>query len=253
MRFYDFPDVYDLFFTEQFHADCLKFFKELFAKKKYKDFLDCSVGTGQMAIPLAQIGYSVTGTDINAKMIKKATQNFARNKLFANLSVCDFAELKSKLKTEFDVVMCSGNSLGHAPNEQILNVIRSMDAVVRPGGMLYIDSKNWDNILNKKQRFYLFNPIIRDRGRVNYIQVWDYRKNGSIVFNYLIFEEVDNKIVSKRQFYEIYHPFNLKLITDYLAELNYTNINICKLGDTSVTDIDKIDWYALTAEKPISV
>jgi SAM-dependent methyltransferase len=251
MRFYDFPDAYDLFFSNTFYDDCLKFYKELFAKKKYKDVLDCSVGTGQMAIPLAQMGYNVTGTDINKRMIKQAKQNFARNRQIATLDVCDFMSLKSKFKTEFDVVLNTGNSLGHIKNDELGIAIKSMDSVLRPGGMLYIDSRNWDNILKRKQRYYLFNPIIRDRGRINYIQVWDYKRNGSIFFNYLIFEELDNKIISKRQFYEIYYPFTLQQLLEELVKLNYHNVKICKLGDASQTNFDKIEWYTVVAEKPI--
>lgn len=251
MRFYDFPDAYDLFFSEKFHDECIKFYKEILGKKKFKDVLDCSVGTGQMLMPLAKMGFNVTGTDINPNMIKKAGFNFAKNNLIATLNVCDFRSIKEKVRREFDCVMCTGNSIAHVKNEDITSVINSMDSVLRPGGMLYIDSKNWDNILQRKQRFYLFNPLIRDRGRVNYIQVWDYQKDSSILFNYLIFEEIENKIVSKRQFYEIYYPFSINLILNYLKELNYQNITICKLGDYNQQDIEKIDWYSIIAEKPI--
>lgn len=251
MRFYDFPDAYDLFFTDNFQNDCVAFYKDIFGKKKYKDMFDCSVGTGQMLIPLAKMGYNTAGSDVNINMIKKANQNFASKNLISNLSVCDFRYLKEKIKREFDCVLCTGNSLGHIKNEDIQTVINSMDSILRPGGMIYIDSKNWNNILQRKQRFYLFNPLIRDRGRVNYVQVWDYAKDGSVLFNYLIFEEVDNKIVSKRQFYEIYYPFDIALVVSQLEALNYQNIHICKLGDYAYTNLEKIDWYAITAEKPI--
>ena len=254
MRFYDFPDAYDLFYTEQYHEDCEKFYKEIFGKKKYKDMLDCAVGTGQMLIPLAQLGYTVTGTDINNKMIRRAGVNFAKFKLFANLNVSDFRNLKDNVKQQYDCVLCTGNSIGHVKNEDLPSVIQSMDSLIRPGGMFYMDSKNWENILKTKKRFYLYNPIVRDRGRVNYVQVWDYIKNEdevAIMFNYLITEELDNKIISKRQFYEVYFPFTIDMIKEQLTALNYKNINVCKLGDATVKDIDNIDWYALTAEKPI--
>jgi len=251
MRFYDFPEACDLFYTDQFFNDCIQFYKEIFGKKKYKDILDCAVGTGQMLIPLANMGYNVTGTDINQNMIKKATYNFAQNKLLGTFHVCDFRNLRDKIRGEFDCVLCTGNSIGHVKNEDITTVIQSMDSVLRPGGMLYLDSKNWENILLRKQRFYLFNPLIRDRGRVNYVQIWDYNSDGSILFNYLIFEEIENKIVSKRQFYEFYYPFSINIILDYLAELNYKDIVVCKLGDMNQKDLNKIDWYSIIAEKPI--
>jgi len=251
MRFYDFPDAYDLFFSSQFQQDCINFYKELLGIKKYKDFMDVAVGTGQMLMPLAKMGYSVAGMDINPAMIKRAGLNFAKQKIIANLSVGDFRKIPERIKRQFDCVLCTGNSLGHVRNDEIEGVIRGMDSILLPGGMIYVDSKNWENMQKRMQRFYLFNPIIRERGRINYIQVWDWHRDGSILFNYLIFEEIENKIISKRQFYERYYPFSKDLIINTLKDLKYNNINLCKIGEASMKDIDKIEWYAITAEKPI--
>ncbi|HPM01167.1 MAG TPA: class I SAM-dependent methyltransferase [Candidatus Cloacimonadota bacterium] len=251
MRFYDFPEVYDLFYSEAFESECLTFYKSLFSKKKFQEIFDCAVGTGKMLLPMARLGYSCTGSDINPNMIRKAKTNFAKENLIAQFVLSDYKELNKNIKRDFDCVMCTGNSLAHSKNDELKNVIFQMDKMLRPGGTLYIDSRNWDNILKRKQRFYLFNPVIRDKGRVNYVQVWDYNKNGSITFNYLVFEEVDNKIVSKRQFYEIYYPFNYELLKQILEGMSYQNIKVCKLGDSGQTDLEKIDWYAVTAEKPI--
>jgi hypothetical protein len=67
----------------------------------------------------------------------------------------------------------------------------------------------------------------------------------------LITEEVENKIVSKRQFYEVYYPFSINLVQDILKEMGYKNVMVCKLGDMSQKDLTKIEWYTITAEKPI--
>ncbi len=249
MRFYDFPDAYDLFFNEDFEKDCMSFYKDLFAKKGIKDVFDCTVGTGKMTIPLAKLGYNVTGTDINRYMIKKAKQNFAKAEIMANLSECNILELSTKMKRQFDCVLSTGNSLGHLNGEELVTAIQQMDALVKPGGYLYIDSKNWDLVIQRQQRFYLFNPIVRDKGRVNYIQVWDYNKDDSITFNFLMFEEIDNKIVTKRQFYEMYYPFKTEVLIHILEQLNYENISFCKLGNTAETEMENIDWYAMIAEK----
>ncbi|HPK41092.1 MAG TPA: class I SAM-dependent methyltransferase [Candidatus Cloacimonadota bacterium] len=251
MKYYDFPDLYDLFYSEAFEDECLSFYKSIFAKKKFQDILDCSVGTGKMLLPMAKLGYSCTGSDINQNMIRKAKINFAKENLIAQFILSDYKELSKNMKRDFDCVMCTGNSLAHTKNEDLENTIKQMDSVLRPGGTLYIDSRNWDNILKRQQRFYLFNPIIRDKGRVNYVQVWDYNKSGSITFNYLIFEEIDNKIASKRQFYEIYYPFTFETIKGIIEGLNYQNFKVSKLGNQNETELEKIEWYAITAEKPI--
>ncbi len=250
MLLYDFPDAYDLFYNESFQQSTRDFYSKFLLKKNLREVLDCTAGSGQMTIPLAQMGYSVTASDINRNMIRKARLNFVKLDLMANFVTSDILELEEKVKRTFDCVMSTGNSLAHVKNDQLEDAVRQMDSVLKPGGMLYIDSRNWDLILERRQRFYLFNPLIRDRGRVNFVQVWDYNTDGSMVFNFLVFEEIENKIVSKRQFYVIYYPFTVERLREILVSMNYRNIHFFKLGDPSVTDLSQIDWFAVTAEKP---
>ncbi|MCD4651137.1 MAG: class I SAM-dependent methyltransferase [Candidatus Cloacimonetes bacterium] len=250
MLYYDFPEAYDLFFSNEFTGATLDFYKKIFSGTRIKDVLDCTAGTGQMTKPLVKLGFSVTLSDINRKMIRKARQNFAKEELEANFSISDILKLKMNIKREFDCVMATGNSLAHIKNEQLPEALNQMDALLRPGGMLYLDSRNWDKILERQQRFYLFNPIVREKGRINYLQVWDYNRDGSMTHNFLISEEIENKIVSKRQFYVIYYPFENACLPALLTDMNYENIRIFKLGDPSVKDMDEIDWYTIVANKP---
>lgn len=250
MLYYDFPEAYDLFYTEDFQIATESFFSQIFDRKRIQTVYDCTAGTGQMTIPLAKLGFTVTAGDINNNMLRRCKFNFAVANHSAQFVQSDMLELKKKIKREYDCVLCTGNSLAHVRNHQIKSALKQMDAILKPGGTLYIDSRNWDAILERKQRFYLFNPIIRDKGRVNYVQVWDYLKDGSMVFNFLIFEELENKIVSKRQFYVIQYPFKTQYLMDALNAMKYQKINLMKLGDPSVHDPEKIDWYAITAEKP---
>ncbi len=253
MYFYDFPDAYDLMYTPDFREASSGFFKELFRKHDILDVMDCTVGTGQLAIPMARLGYNVTGCDINSSMLRRARSNFNAENLQAKLFQADMLKMSAKTgKEQFDCVMCSGNSLGLIEKNKINNALDEMDKVLRPGGVMYIDSRNWEVIQKRQQRFYLFNPIIRDKGRINYLYIWDYNKNGSITYNILFIEELENKIVSKRQFFCIYHPFKIKLVLDFFEERGYTDVQLCKLGDVNNQEIKEIDWYAITAVKPFS-
>ncbi len=251
MLYYDVPDAYDMFYTKGFRDETRLFYHKLFGHKRIREALDCSAGSGQMTMQLSELGFSVTACDVNRHMLKKAKQNFLERNLIADFVNCDFRNLKKSIKAEFDLVMSTGNSIGHVKNEEIETVIEQMDSVLKPGGTIYIDSRNWDLIMKRKQRFYLFNPIVRDKGRVNHVQVWDYNKDGSMIFNFLIFEEIENRIVSKRQFYVHYYPFSYTQIIEKLESMNYQHIRICKLGNIDETDIENIDWYTITAEKSI--
>ncbi len=250
MLLYDFPDAYDLFYDASFQTSTRDFYSRFMLKKNIHDVLDCTCGSGQMTMPLAKLGFNVTASDVNRNMMRKARLNFVQNDLMANFVTSDILELETRVKRTFDCVMSTGNSLAHVKNDQLESAIRQMDSVLKPGGTLYIDSRNWDLILERQQRFYLFNPLIRDRGRVNFVQVWDYNPDGSMVFNFLLFEEIENKIVSKRQFYTLYYPFKSEDLRLILEAMGYHSIKFFKLGDPGSNDLSQIDWYAVTAEKP---
>jgi len=250
MLFYDFPDAYDLFYTDDFREHSQEFYKNIFGNHRIKDVLDCAVGTGQLSLPFCKMGYNLIGSDENNHMLRKARENFAAENFYPQLLKSSFLELSTNIKRKFDLVACTGNSLPHVKNENIKEALLQMDSLLKPGGYLYFDTRNWDLVLKRQQRFYLFNPIIRDKGRVNYIQVWDYNRDGSMTFNFLIFEEIDNKIVSKRQFFVLYYPFTTQFILDILKEMNYQNVRVFKLGDHTQTNIEDIDWLAIMAEKP---
>ena len=125
-----------------------------------------------------------------------------------------------------------------------------MDSLVRPGGYLCFDSRNWEKIQREKQRFYLYNPFFRDGTRVNFVQVWDHNPDGSITFNLLYTFEQDNRIVQKEIFEEHYHPFALNIVERKLAELGYDTPCVrpfpCSIPET---DFDKMDWYRVIAQK----
>lgn len=53
-----------------------------------------------------------------------------------------------------------------------------MDRLVRPDGYLYLDTRNWDKILEDRQRFYRYHPVFHGTDRINLIQIWDYPDDG---------------------------------------------------------------------------
>jgi SAM-dependent methyltransferase len=140
-----------------------------------------------MSLPLAQMGYVVTASDVNPNMLRRARQNFAAQEMMATFVRSDILDLEAKVRGPFDAVLATGNSLGHVPGDRLEDALHQMDAVLRPGGLLYFDTLNWDLVQERQQRFYLFNPLIRDKGRVNYLQVWDYnpRRLHDVQFSHL--------------------------------------------------------------------
>lgn len=75
--------------------------------------------------------------------------------------------------------------MGHVNNKDVKLTLRETDSLVKDKGYIYFDSRNWELILERKQRFYYYNPFSKNKHRVNLMQVWDYNSDNTLTFNIL--------------------------------------------------------------------
>ena len=249
-KLYDRADIYDLIENEDRVHIVRDGWKALLAGRKVETLLDVSIGAGAMTLPVQELGVTVFGSDLSSSMLEKCREKAAAKGMPLELKCCDFRDLSAWGDRLFDCVASTGNSLGYVSNEDVAHTLSQMDAHVKPGGYLCFDSRNWEKIQRKKQRFYFYNPFFHDGTRINLMQVWDHNPDGSITFNLLYTFEQNNKIVQKEIFEEHYHPFPLELATAKLREMGYGAPEVkpvpCFFPET---DFSKIDWYRIIAQK----
>ncbi|HTS51208.1 MAG TPA: class I SAM-dependent methyltransferase [Bryobacteraceae bacterium] len=99
--------------------------------------LDVACGTGNLAIPAARKGASVTGVDIAANLLDQARQRAAADNLEISFEEGDAEELPYP-DAEFDVVMSMFGAM-FAPQPQL--VAAELSRVCRPGGTIAM--ANW--------------------------------------------------------------------------------------------------------------
>ena len=249
-KLYDRADIYDLIDSEKRTEITRKDWKQFLGSRPIRTFLDVSIGTGSMTLPLQELGIAVYGSDLSKAMLSRCRAKAIAKQNPVELRCSDFRDLSCWNGQLFDCVASTGNALGYVSNDDVIKTLRRMDSLVKPGGWLCFDSRNWEKIRRERQRFYLYNPFFRGETRINLVQVWDQNPDGSMTFNLLYTFERDCKIVQKEIFEEHYHPFKLEMVLQALAEMNYGNIEIrpvpCEIPET---DIDRIDWYRLIAQK----
>ncbi len=113
----------------------------------------------------------ITKKYLSEKMLRRAQDKAVQKGLDIDFVQCDFRELSSHFKQVFDCVMSTGNALAHVTSDEIRLTLREMDRLVRPGGYIYFDSRNWDKELKDKKHFWWGKPFIRQDGvRINYVQ-----------------------------------------------------------------------------------
>jgi SAM-dependent methyltransferase len=144
--------------------------------------LDAACGTGMHAIALAQRGYEVVGADLSTGMIERAQANARAAGVDVRFEAAGFGELAARVGDGFDVVLCLGNSLPHLVTPTDLSAaLADFGACLRPGGLLLIQNRNFDVVLNQGERW--MGPQAYREGETEWIFLRFYDFEPVLIFN----------------------------------------------------------------------
>lgn len=249
---YDRADIYDLIESEARYNMFKTHWEGILRGREVGTMLDVSIGSGSASLQVADLGVQLSGSDLNKAMLARCKKKAADKGLSVNLKCCDFREVAEQFDGLFDCVASTGNSLPYVSNQDVLKAMEQMDKLVKPGGYLYYEIRNWDKILRDKPRFYLYSPFFDGDTRINLVQVWDYHQDGSMTFNLLYTFEKDNRIFQKEIFEEHYHPIGKAAMLDKLKAMNYSGIQVLNYpSQFQKIPPENADWYCVVAQKPL--
>ena len=247
---YDYPEIYDERFTDAANSAFRQHYEKLFHECEITEILDCSFGTGNLTFELCELGYTVWGSDLSQSMLSQAEKKAKEKGFDVPLTCCDFRELSDHYNKQFDCVMSTGNALAHVNNSDVKKTLCEMDKLVKPGGYLYLDTRNWDKEMLEHRHMTFANPYLREDGsRINYVQTWEYPSDGSIRINILYGYEKDNVIYKQEIYEEHLNPFSIELIKETLQELGYTDFIVKPLPYFDDKEFMEIGWYCFRAKK----
>ncbi|XP_028903321.1 glycine N-methyltransferase isoform X1 [Ornithorhynchus anatinus] len=123
--------------------------------------LDVACGTGVDSIMLVEEGFTVTSVDASDKMLKYALKerwNRRHEPAFDKwvIEEANWLTLDKDVPRPgagFDAVICLGNSFAHLPDikgdqSDHKRALQNIAGMVRPGGVMVIDHRNYDHILS---------------------------------------------------------------------------------------------------------
>jgi SAM-dependent methyltransferase len=128
--------------------------------------LDCAAGTGPLAVGLALRGFDVVATDASRGMVERTQALAERHGVALDARECRWDELEAQGFAPFDAVICVGNSLAHAAGRDARRAaLAAMAAVLRPGGLLVLTSRNFDLMRATDPGLQVFDEVIERDGR----------------------------------------------------------------------------------------
>jgi len=156
--------LWELYIGDKSHrtSHYRKFVTDALRNRNCKNVLDAACGTGVDSIMLLEEGFDLTSIDLSDKMLKVALKTrWDRRKEPAfdawDIEEANWLTLPEDVPGEgqFDAVICMGNSFAHLPlmdemkESSHLMALRNFSNMLKPGGVLVIDHRNYDHILNE--------------------------------------------------------------------------------------------------------
>ena len=146
--------------------------------------LDAACGTGMHAIQLAKAGFEVAGADLFEEMILKARDNALQASVTIDFRIAGFSNLVAEFAPRrFDALICLGNSLPHLLSaDAVMRTLQEFSACLKPGGLLLLQNRNFDSVMEKKNRWLDPQAYQDESGEWVFQRFYDFEPDGLIRF-----------------------------------------------------------------------
>lgn len=190
-----------------------------------RKILDVACGSGVYSVRLAQIGYEVWASDIDAEMVRLTREKAIDGKVNVRTFISDMQQLDQHIAEQFDCIFCIGNSIVHIGSaEAILSAVIQMKKRLAPDGKLLLQIINFDRVLAKGVTSLptIYNQEINLEFKRNYVRD-DGR--GLIYFDTILTVNKDNV---QREFENRVELFPLLALSlkDILAKAGFSTVNL---------------------------
>ena len=156
--------------------------------------LDCACGPGTQAIPLAQLGWHVTGLDASAAVLSEAHDRAEQAGIAVDWRLGDMRELGQHFPTERFKVVVSCLALDNILSDDGLRqAVQAMHDVLQPGGRCYLRLRDFDHLLQVRPRYDVREERMVRAGRVIRLEDWLYESEQHVVNAWVFLREDTRK------------------------------------------------------------
>ena len=128
------------------------FFVKKLKEHNCKAVLDTCLGGGYDSINLIQHGFKVSSNEIDEDFKNLALVNARNDGINLDIRSCDWRELSKCYANKFDALICLGNSFTYMlTKEDQIKALKEMSSLLKEGGILIIDHRNYDYMLDNRK------------------------------------------------------------------------------------------------------
>ncbi len=154
--------------------------------------LDVSCGIGTQSLGLAQLGHTVTASDLSAAAVNRAREEAGRRGLTIDFSVGDMKRCGDLHRKHFDVVLSADNSSPHLLSDQdLLAAFRGFYACTRPGGATLITLRDYAREDRTPLQIRPHGVRVTESGRYIIFQCWEFDGDHYDLTMYFLHESND--------------------------------------------------------------
>lgn len=137
----NFASVYDRLMQDVPYSEWINYLQELFKTHGISpaEILDIGCGTGNVTLPLAAMGYKLTGLDLSPEMLAVAESKAREKRLDIRWIMQDMREINLG-EHRYDLVISMTDSLNYiADVDELASVFHSVKNHLKPGGWFVFD------------------------------------------------------------------------------------------------------------------
>jgi ribonuclease HI len=146
-----------------------------FFGKGVRHILDAACGIGTQSIGLAQLGYTITASDISPAEIEQARAETIKRGLSIEFRVADMRQLHQVHQNQFDLVIACDNAVPHLSSEdEIRHTFEQFYQCTTSNGGCIISVRDYANTERGGRRLYPRLAHETTDGRIVIFDLWDF-------------------------------------------------------------------------------
>jgi len=207
---------------------------------------ECACGTGGLTIPLAAMGFQMTGVDISEEMLFEASQKARKAGAMIPFVKQDMRALR--LHRQMDGVLCTCDGINYLSNpEEVLAFFSAAWQAIRPGGALIFDVST----PYKLEQILGDNFVGDETAEIAYLWKNAYHpENASVQMALSIFIRQEGETYARISEQQTQYAYTVETLQTLLTQAGFTDFRIFGDGTFAPPAPTEQRWH-IAARKPL--